>query len=153
MARVLEGSELEEALSFMDRAVELSMSAPCKRDQRGVVIVKNGNIIGEGVNSPPQGYSCEPKYCEPTCKYYAVHAEINAMADANRKGFSVLDARMYHARGENGVLQPSRDPKCYLCSKELVSFGIGEFVLMHKEGLTLYGIEEFNRISLENHMK
>jgi deoxycytidylate deaminase len=155
MATILTGSELEKAMKWMDRAVEIGKHSPCKRDKRGVLIVNCGLMLGSGFNAPPPGYTCEPSCCEPTCKDYAVHAEMNAIADATRRGNGqkLIGARMYHARVENGVLMDSRSPKCYQCSKHLVVFGLGEFVLKHKEGLTLYQIAEFNRLSLESMKK
>ena len=153
MSRLLEGSDLEAAIMFMDAATTLSRKAPCERDQRGVVIVRHNRIIGAGVNAPPQGYACESRYCKPTCKDYAVHAEMNAIANADAQGHSVHGAIMYHARGENGVLQVSRKPKCYACSKHILAFSLGGIVLNHEEGLTLYTAKELNDLSLEFYMK
>lgn len=149
MAIILRGAEREGAQEWMDRTVEISMQSPCQRDKRGVIIVNHGKQIGAGVNAPPLGFSCEPKYCIPTCKDYAVHAEMNAIADATRRGDDLMGSRMYHARAENGVLIPSRKPKCYQCSKHILTFGLSEFVLMHEEGLVLYNVAEFNKLSLD----
>lgn len=155
MARVLEGEELEEAKKWMSLAVEIAKGSPCKRDKRGVVIVQNGNEIGRGFNAPPKRFVCEARYCEPTCRYYTIHAEMNAIADAVNRGnwAKIPGAKMYHARAENGKLMDSRKPRCYDCSKHLVVFRLGEFVLKHDSGFTVYDIEEFNRLSLENSMK
>ena len=130
-----------------------SQTVPCIRDKRGVVIVCNSNLeIGLGFNAPPPRFSCEPRYCEPTCKDYAIHAEMSAIAAAIRRGNgqNLIGARMYHARVEGGALQDSRKPRCYQCSKHLVLFGLAEFVLKHREGYTLYSIQEFNQLSLDN---
>ncbi len=150
MPRILEGSELEEAVRWMSMAVELSASSPCERDKRGVVIVKGGELIGKGVNAPPPGFCCELAYCQPTCRTYAVHAEMNAIIDAMSLGNDVRGARMYHARGEQGRLVDSRQPRCADCSKHILAFGLTGFVLKHAEGYTVYGTEEFTRLSLEN---
>lgn len=152
MSIILRGPELEVAMRWIDVALEEAKKSPCARDKRGVVIVKDDLEIGKGFNAPPHGFICEPKYCEPTCKDYAVHAEMNAVADAARRGNgkNVVGSRMYHARVENGVLQDSRSPKCYACSKHLVTFGLAEFVLKHEQGYTLYPIREFNQLSLES---
>ena len=152
MAIILSGLELEEAMKWMSIATDEGKKSPCARDKRGVVIVKDSLEIGLGFNAPPSVFICEPKYCQPTCKDYAIHAEMNAIVNAVRRGngLNLIGARMYHARVENGVLQDSRKPRCYQCSKHLVAFGLGEFVLKHQEGLTLYPIEEFNRLSLES---
>ena len=152
MTIILHDLELEEAVTWMSVASEEAKKSPCARDKRGVVIVKESLEIGLGFNAPPVGYICEPKYCQPTCKDYSVHAEMNAIADAVKRGngLNLMGARMYHARVENGVLQDSRRPKCYQCSKHGVAFGLREFVLKHKEGYTLYSIQEFNQVSLKS---
>lgn len=152
MPRILDGIELEEAVKWMSRAVEESTHSPCARDKRGVVIVKGGERIGKGVNAPPPGFICEPAYCQPTCKNYAGHAEVNAILDAGHKGKDVRGARMYHARTEGGVLMDSRQPRCD-CSRYALQAGIGDFVLKHIEGYTLYDMEEFTRLSFENARK
>ena len=153
MPRILDGSELEEAVRWMSQAAQLSMSSPCERDKRGVIIVKGGKLIGKGVNAPPPGFRCEPAHCQPTCRTYAVHAEMNAIIHARDLGNDVRDARMYHARGEQGQLVDSRPPRCADCSRHVIAFGIAEFVLKHNEGYTVYGAYEFNGLSLENQRK
>ncbi len=137
----------------MDYAVKVSLESPCKRDKRGVVIVNSGELISTGINSPPEGFFCKPKYCEPTCKDYTIHAEMNAVINAVKSRKSLDGARMYQARTVDGKLIDSRTPRCYPCSKHLQGFGIKEFVLKHKEGYTLYNIKEFNEISLINFLK
>ncbi len=153
MSRILEGNELEDAMFFMKLAAEKAKNSPCKRDKRGVVIVdKTIGVIGAGYNAPPKEYICESKYCEPTCKDYAIHAEMNAIIHTVKIGnaYNLEGSRMYHARvDEEGEIMYSRKPRCYQCSKHVLGFGIKEFVLMHEEGLTLYGIKEFNKLSLE----
>src|SRR3989344_7979546 len=150
MAFILQDSELETAVKWMGVAIKKAKQSPCERDKRGVVIVSNRGLeIGVGLNAPPPGFICD-EHCQPTCRDYAVHAEMNAIADAVKKGNgqSLTGARMYHARVENGILKNSRKPKCYQCSKHLVTFGLTEFVLKHEAGYTLYSIQEFNELSL-----
>ncbi len=155
MPRLLEGSELEDAVRWMGEAVAISLDSPCKRDKRGVVIVDDGKIIGVGVNAPPEGYECRPENCEPTCKGYAVHAEMNAIRDAVSDAvygsiFSFNDAVVYHARSENGVLVDSRKPRCLDCAKNVLLFEFGGFVLKHSEGYTLYSAKELYEVSLKH---
>lgn len=54
---------------------------------------------------------------------------MKAIIDAVRRGngLNLIGARMYHARVENGLLQDSRKPKYYPCSKHLVEFGLERF--------------------------
>lgn len=150
MPRILNGLELKEAIKWMGEAIKESQNAKCSKDKRGVVIVKNDKIIGKGTNSPPQGFECVPEYCMPICRTYAVHAEMNAIADAVKKGNNLTDARMYHARVENDQLANSRKPRCVDCSKHLITFGISEMVLKHEEGYVAYGVEEYHRLSLQS---
>lgn len=148
--RVLQGSDLEEAVRWMALAVETGKDSPCQRDKRGVVIVRDGVLVGKNVNAPPAGFVCVPKYCEPTCRTYAVHAEMNAIASAMQRWQSVSGATMYHARVENGLLQDSREPRCPDCSKHVIAFGIKEFVLKHAQGYVAYSAQELNELSLQN---
>lgn len=151
--RILEGSELEEAVKWMDAAVREAKNSPCKTDSRGVVIVNEGQIVGKGVNAPPMGFKCEPSYCGDSCRVPAVHAEINAILDAGKKGNSVEGGIMYHANTKNGILLDSRQPRCADCSKHVLQAGIFDFVLKHEEGITLYDAKELHDISRENYKK
>lgn len=68
-------------------ALKEAKKSLCARNKRGVVIVsQRGLEIGIGTNAPPLGLICELRYYEPTCKDYAVHAEMNAIVDAVRRG-------------------------------------------------------------------
>jgi len=151
--RYLEGSELEEAVKWMEVAVRTAENSPCRTDKRGVIIVKDGKLIGKGFNAPPIPFKCEPNYCGDSCRVPAVHGEMNAIFDAANNSYDVKGARMYHAKVEKGILQDSRKPRCADCSKHVLQAGIAEFVLKHEEGFTVYDAEEFHRISLENYRK
>lgn len=66
--------------SYMQRAIALAKSAyPAPNPQVGAVLVKNGNIIGEGFHAYPG----------------APHAEIVALQDAEKKGILPDSATMY----------------------------------------------------------
>ena len=151
--RYLKGSELEEALKWMEIAVRTAINSPCVKDNRGVIIVNGGKIVGRGVNAPPPPFKCEPGYCEGSCRLSAVHGEMNAIIEAGKNGYSAEGGTMYHARVKNGVLQDSREPRCADCSKHILQAGISYFVLKHEKGHALYDTKEFHRISLENHRK
>jgi len=147
----LVGEDLEEAISRMLEAVAQAGYASCGKDKRGVVIVKEGKVIGQGANGPPPGFVCSPPYCEGICTVYSVHAEMRAIAYAVKHGFGqdLQDSRMYHARTIEGFLVDSRKPRCAQCSKHLIEFGIRDFVLKHAEGYFLYPSDELHRLSLE----
>jgi len=151
--RLLQGCELEEVIKYMNIATKIAGESPCAKEKRGVVIVNQGKIVGEGVNSPPMFFKCEPNYCGESCRVPAVHAEMNAIIDAGRKRHNLNGARMYHARVENGVLQDSREPRCADCSKHILQANICDFVLKHKTGFTLYDAVTFHYISLKNSRK
>ncbi|MDP2628328.1 MAG: hypothetical protein Q8P15_00325 [Nanoarchaeota archaeon] len=148
MPKILNGSELEEAVLWMNEAVKVSMFSPCQRDKRGVVIVKNNEIIGEGGNRLPCDIICDSKYCEPSCKKTAIHAEMDAIINVRNREL-LIGARMYHARAEKGVLIDSRKPRCLDCAKYILAFGISEFVLKHEEGYVLYSARENYELSLQ----
>ena len=52
--RILTGEEEKEALPWFKKAAEVARQSLCLRAKCGAVIVKNGKIIGQGFNSPPQ---------------------------------------------------------------------------------------------------
>jgi len=158
MARIAVGNELNEINYYLGKAKIEANRSSCKKDKRGVLIVNYGRVIRRSVNTPPEGYVCDlEKYCKQTYKDYAIHVEMNAIIDAVINGFGnqLKNARMYHVRLDktNGKIADSRKPRCYPCSKHIFAFGIGEFVLKHKKGITIYSSEEFNRLSLENFLK
>lgn len=149
--RYLDGSELEEALKWLELASRETENSPCAKEKRGVVIVNEGEIVGRGTNAPPLSFRCEPDYCGESCRVPAVHAEMNALFNAWHNGNNVEGGIMYHAKVENGILQNSRKPRCADCSKHILQAGIAGFVLKHEEGLALYDTKEFHKISLENY--
>lgn len=150
MPIILSGRGLEDAIKEMHAAIEKARLSPCAKDQRGAAIFKDGELLGKGFNAPPVGFICSPRYCEPTCRNYTIHAEMNAITDAVLKGKyrELKGSRMYHAKVENGLLQDSRKPRCD-CSKHFPAFGISEVVLKHPEGYTLYDSLEFFELSIE----
>lgn len=134
---------------FAALAVEVANTSPCQKSKRGVVIVKDGVVIGSGCNGPPPGFSCDGA-CRTICRDYAVHAEKNAMFDALRKGISLNGARGFHMRSVDGIGVASGTPSCVQCSKEMLAFGLAEFVLLDEKGFALYEMNEFHRLSLMN---
>ncbi|MEK6960596.1 MAG: deaminase [Nanoarchaeota archaeon] len=147
----LSGENLDEAVTMMSRAVEEARYASCDKDQRGVIIVKGGKVIGKGANGPPQGFACVRSYCGDICSTHAVHAEMRAIAHAVKHGFGLdlQGSTMYHARTIEGRLVESRKPRCAQCSKHLIEFGVEEFILKHPEGYFSYCSKELHRLSLD----
>lgn len=91
----------------------------------GAVIVKDGRILSTGYNGTPTGYiNCSEHWnSEYTkdhhdwSKTYEIHAEMNALIWAARKGISIEDATIYV------TLEP-----CSECSKNLIAAGIKRIV-------------------------
>jgi len=153
--RFLGEKESEKAWEYFDAASEIAKeNAKCLKSQRGVVIVKNGVIIGKGYNAPPKD--------EPTCEYClrdkfknmplgtepcrAIHAEERAIIDALKKTGNLEGAIMCHIKIKLGEIVPSTVPSCTICSKLVAEEGM-KFVMWTKEGVALYEPKEFNELS------
>ena len=153
--RILEGKEEKEAQGYLRACASIAMHSNCLRSRCGSVIVKNGRIIGEGFNSPPNHerlFKCVkdtlPKdfKSDKTC---CVHAEQRAIMDALKKNpANIAYSRIYFIRlDENGKQAVAGKPYCTICSKMALDAGIAEFVLLHEEGITVYNTKEYNDLS------
>ena len=155
--RVLSDQESVEAMAFIDEAARIAISSSCLRWRCGSVIVKNKKILGQGYNSPPG--DCKPNICikdnlspqfksDKTC---CVHAEERAIIDALRKNpNNIIGSRIYFIRiDDQGKKQFAGAPFCTICSKLSLEVGIGEFVLLHEQGICVYSTEEYNSISFQ----
>ena len=111
--------------NFLNIAKELSFASKCVSKQVGAVIVKDGRILSTGYNGTPAGYqNCsdfwDGKYTKDHhdwSKTYEIHAEMNAIIWAARKGISIEGATIYV------TLEP-----CSECSKYLIASGIKRIV-------------------------
>lgn len=111
--------------NFINIAKEIASASKCVSKQVGAVIVKDGRILSTGYNGTPAGYKncCDHWDGEYTkdhhewSKTYEIHAEMNALIWAARKGISVEDATIYV------TLEP-----CAECSKNLIASGIKRIV-------------------------
>ena len=141
----------------MLKAAEVAKQATCGRSKCGSVIVKDGEIIGSGFNSPAgnlesqrrcdtEKSSYHRKVTDKTC---CVHAEERAILDTLRQNpEKIIGSTLYFIRlDEDGQLIFSGHPYCTICSKLALDTGIAEFVLWHKEGITVYGTEEYTDLS------
>jgi len=110
---------------FINIAKEIASASKCVSKQVGAVIVKEGRILSTGYNGTPAGYQncCEywdGKYTKEHhewSKTYEIHAEMNAIIWAARKGISIEGATIYV------TLEP-----CSECSKNLIASGIKRIV-------------------------
>ncbi|MFA5080652.1 MAG: hypothetical protein WC472_03460 [Candidatus Paceibacterota bacterium] len=153
--KYLTDKEEQEAFIFINKAVEIGRNSPCFRSRCGSVIVSNGEIIGSGFNSPPNGKILD--YClkdelpndfksDKTC---CIHAEQRAIMDALRNNAQkIIGSRLYFIRlNEKGEITKAGNPYCTICSKMALDVGISEFVLWHKKGICVYNTDEYNNIS------
>ncbi len=154
--QILEGVEKSGAEGYFEEAVLVARQATCEDARCGAVIVKNGEIIGRGFNSPPTGTSvhrCQvpkssyhPRVTDKTC---CIHAEVHAILDALRQYPEKLSgSTLFFVRvDEQGQRKLSGAPYCTLCSKLVLDVGIQSFVLSQKEGIVSYPADEYNELS------
>lgn len=156
--RFLLDNEEKQARIYFNKTIEIARNSTCLRSKCGTVIVKNGEIIGRGFNSPPGDLESQRrclikkneydlKVTDKTC---CVHAEQRAIADAldryNKE--KLIDSTLYFARLdlEDNFLYAG-DPYCTICSKFVLDAGIAEFALWHEQGICVYDTGEYNDIS------
>ena len=51
--KYLTGKKEEQAKYFMKKTIDFAKNAKCHRSKCGAILVKNGEIIGVGINHPP----------------------------------------------------------------------------------------------------
>ncbi len=155
--KYLSKEEEKEALEYINECVKEALNSTCQRARCGSIIVKEGEIIGRGFNSPPANKE-EQRKCSCNKKDYAfkvtdktccVHAEQRAIIDALRNNPNkLINSRLYFVRlDEKGNSAFSGQPYCTICSKMALDVGIREFVLFKKEGICVYNTEEYNLLS------
>jgi dCMP deaminase len=111
--------------NFINIAKEIASASKCVSKQVGAVIVKDGRILSTGYNGTPTKYQncCDYWEGEYTnehhewSKTYEIHAEMNAIIWAARKGISI----------EGGTIYVTLEP-CSECSKNLIASGIKKIV-------------------------
>jgi len=156
--RILNGIEEKEAIKFIDETIQIARNSPCFRSKCGSIIVKDGKIIGSGFNAPPLGKKLDRCFKDDIPKNFksdrscCIHAEERTIMDALRKHpEKIIDSRLYFIRLDidtNEKLHAGK-PFCTICSKMALDAGIKEFVLWHKEGITVYDTDEYNTLSFE----
>ena len=131
-------------LAYMGMAKELAKLSYAERKKVGCLIVKDTQIISEGYNGTPTGFS-------NTCEYYShvdemytkpevLHAESNAITKLARSTNSSSGSTLYV------TLAP-----CFECAKLIVQAGINRVVYedsYSKNGLNLLKIAnvEINKL-------
>lgn len=155
--KILEGQSKKQAERYISDATKLAEKATCRRAKCGCVLVKAGQIIGTGFNSPPhddeEQRTCDNKYTysqgkklkyDVTC---CVHAEWRSLMEALKKHQDKLKgSTLYFMRIEDGKPKKTQ-PFCTVCSRLLLEAGVKEIVLWQQEGLISYNAPEYNQIS------
>ncbi|MCK5580731.1 MAG: cytidine/deoxycytidylate deaminase family protein [Candidatus Omnitrophica bacterium] len=106
---------------FLKLAMLASERATCPRMHCGCVLVKDKNVIATGYNgSIPGDDHCEDVGCLVVDNHCVrtVHAEMNALLQAARKGHSVEGSTAYVT-----------NMSCTNCSKALIAAGIKRIVV------------------------
>ena len=148
---IQDSKEIELTKNYILQAAKVAQYSKCLKSQRGVVIVKNNEIISTGYNRP----TCEGKCClrenihtngqVELC--YGVHAEWMALLNADKE--KRAGAWLYHVKVKKGEAKPSGEPSCTPCSRLILEAGIAYVVLWHKEGYAVYDANEFNKTSFK----
>lgn len=127
---------------YLNIALQVAKRSTCLRRQYGAVLVKDDVIISTGYNGSARGEvnCCDAGECwrethhvphgEQYEKCKAVHAEMNAIINANRE--DTHGATLYLAGWESGRRIVFAKP-CELCSRVIKNAGI-ERIVNHVEG-------------------
>ena len=105
---------------FMNIARQASTRSTCDRKHVGAVIVRDKTILSTGYNGSIRGmphcddvgHDMVSGHCVRT-----IHAEMNALAQAAKRGVAVGDSSIYTTASP-----------CWDCFRVLVNAGIGRFV-------------------------
>lgn len=155
----LEWVVFQEALKYFEYCWRIAKNATCERSKCGSIIVKNWQIIWEGINTPPNNLENQRRcWCEKssyhkkvTDKTCCVHAEQRAIMDALKKHPEFLEkSKLYFIRlDETENISFAGKPYCTICSKMALDVGIEKFVLWHKDKMIEYDTDEYNTISFQ----
>lgn len=140
----------------MNEAARAARNALCHKARCGAVVVKDGEVIGEGYNAPPldkeENRTCgwdfgpgKPKYDRTCC----MHAEWRAILDVLRSSpAKVGDSKLYFVRVDAaGRVKKSGEPYCTVCSRLALDAGVGHFLLWQDAGICEYPTHEYNQLS------
>ena len=148
---------------FFDIAAKASRNATCNRANCGTVIVKNGKILGEGWNSPPQNneerrtcngdydYTKKPR-SDLTC---CIHAEWKAILNACKNfGHDIEGSTLYFMRTDaDDNFMNAGEPYCTVCSRLAMEAGVTKYIVMNDNVVEIYDIAKYDRASYSYHLK
>ena len=98
---------------FVEIAKVVAQRSADPHTQVGAVLVKNNCVIGVGYNGEPKGFHFDFDWNSQEKYPYVIHAEMNAISNANRNGVDCNGADIYL------TLSP-----CHDCIKLLIQHGI-----------------------------
>ncbi len=117
---------------LMKMAIEESKNANCVKGKVGAIIVLNGEILGKGNNSVPEGcIPCTVETClrkkhnlksgerQELCR--VVHAEQNAIINSFKNGYDL----------NNSAIYVTKSP-CMICAKLIINVGITKVIYANK---------------------
>lgn len=165
--RYLSGEEAEQARKYLEMAAAAARNdATCIRSKCGSVVVVDDVIGGVGINSlPGDMHGCKKiESCrkdslprdfksDKTC---CIHAEQRAILEClatqgscDGNGYAAASVIYFVRLDDQGNIKPSGSPYCTICSKMCLDVGIKEFVMLTKEGIICYPMDEFNELSFQ----
>ena len=116
----------------MEMAIEESKNANCVKGKVGAIMVLNGEILGKGNNSVPEGcipctidtclrkkYNLKSGEKQELCR--VVHAEQNAILNSLKKGYDL----------NNSIIYVTKSP-CMICAKLIINVGIKKVIYANK---------------------
>ena len=104
---------------FINVADLASVRSPCERLKVGCVLVKNNRLISMGYNGFLAGTD-HKSIVRDGHEQATIHAEINAITDAAKRGASIDDCVAYVTHYP-----------CIICSRLLLAAGIKEIKYLH----------------------
>lgn len=141
---------------YFNEAAESAKLSTCLKAKCGAIIVKDGEIIGRGFNSPAgnEPNRCLTEYVIPENNKYditcCVHAEVRAIHDAmTNQPEKLQGSSLYFMRVKGDDNTFAGIPYCTLCSKEVLDSGIAKFGLWHEAGIKMYDTQEYNNQSYQ----
>ena len=155
--KYLQNKDEEQAIKWMKEAATVARKALCLKAKCGTVILKDGEIIGQGYNAPPlddeknrtcldeYDFSGKPRYDHTCC----MHAEWRAVLDAVRRNpEKVKGSQLYFVRVDGeGNIKKSGEPYCTVCSRFALHVGIAEFFLWKDKSICSFPTDEYNTLS------